>query len=76
MLDSMDGGLLEAKSGAYQAFTKQLQAQISYARATGQSYELIVNIGTKASAPLRKAIGEIGGTIIRFDPITRGFFPY
>lgn len=76
MLDSMEGGLTEVKSGAYQAFTKQLQAQIDYARAIGQNYELIVNTSTRVSGPLQTAIGQMGGTIMRFDRASGAFLPY
>jgi vacuolar-type H+-ATPase subunit E/Vma4 len=76
MLDSMEGGLTEVKNVAYQSYTAQLQAQIDYAAASGQSYELIVNPNTMASGPLREAINKIGGSIVRFDPVTGGFSPY
>lgn len=39
VFDSMEGGLTEVKNVVYQSYTKQLQAQVSYAEATGQSYE-------------------------------------
>jgi hypothetical protein len=74
--DSLDGGVFEVKSGAYQALTPQMQAQIDYAATTGQQYNLTVNIGTKVSAPLEKTIGNAGGVISRFDPASGSFHRY
>ena len=59
--------VMEIKNVKKLSLTRQLRAQIAYARRTGKSYTLIVSPRTvSVSGPLKRAIQAIGGKIVTY----------
>jgi len=55
---STDTSLVEIKNVKYQAYTRQLKAELAYAQSRGKSLDLFVNPDTKLSKPLLEAISD------------------
>ncbi len=69
--------MMEAKSGAYVANTRQMQILTNVAEQEGLRFELVVNMNTRVSEPLKERITKgIGGIIWRFEEATSRFFEY
>jgi hypothetical protein len=59
--------MYELKNVLYQSFSRQLRVQLRYADRMGLRYNLIVNRVTRISGPLRAAVNEFGGRILRYQ---------
>jgi len=75
--DVLHEGVTEIKSGLEINHTVQLQIQIAHAKNLKQPFSLIVSPTTeRISRPIQGAVRATGGTIQRFDPVTRAFTPF
>lgn len=59
--------MYELKNVLYQSNSRQLRVQLRYADRMGLRYNLIVNRITRISGPLRSAIQDVGGRILRYQ---------
>ena len=75
--DAMNAtAMTEVKNVITLSYTKQLRIMVWFARATGRTLNLVVSPrNVSISKPLEKAIGETGGKIEVFDPVTKAFTP-
>jgi hypothetical protein len=77
VLDKLNHGLTEIKSGLEIDSSLQLRVQATWARITGIPFNLVISSTTKrVSKRVKKLVHDTGGIIQRFDLATGTFTPY